>query len=88
MDYGIKLKNMISSSKVAYRIGFYSAMDPNTTSAYSDMARWGLAGCTDGKVINGFVRGYSCAIRRLQEMGKLAPVEYVFENPEHAKLFA
>jgi hypothetical protein len=77
----------ISSTRVAYRIGFSSALNPGTISAYNEMAKLGLQYFKDSKIVNGFIQGYGCAVRKLQEMGKPVQVEYIFENPDHAMLF-
>lgn len=78
---------MIKDFRTAYKIGFSSALDPNTTSAYSDMAKWGLVTCTNTRVINGFIKGYASAIRTVQGMGKSNQVEYQFESQDHRVLF-
>lgn len=75
------------TQKVAYRMGFYCALNPDSISAYQDMARFGFSGCTDGKIVSAFIRGYSKCIRRLKEVGKPLDVHYEFESEDQKALF-
>lgn len=60
----------IATIRVAYKIGFSSSLNPDTMSAYSDMARWVFEGNENMRIRlkRAFCRGYKSGYSILRDV--------------------
>lgn len=58
----------ISKPKTAYKIGFSSALSPESISAYSEGAKYNFLGEESRKLKKRFFKGYGDALRILREV--------------------
>ena len=75
------------TNKIANRMGFAAALDPEISSAYIGMVRFGLSECTDDEIVRCFKRGYKLANKIVQSIGGRTKVVYEFESLDQAGHF-